>query len=536
MTVQTTVTDGGLQDLGTKAVLYQHPVYTVWAPIWRKLAHVREGAGGFLDGTYLVAHPREWTDYQAENPRTPSKKLLARRRLASYENIAATIIEAKKASLFQEEANRRVGPDDVDKQPSEIEDWWQDVDGSGTSIDDFMADAWDAAATFGHAVIYLDKPGDTGPDENLTAADVDRPYLRVYTPLDVFDWLKDDRGRLTAMKLVEAVARTSFTQLPASTQFQVRLVTDTGWSLYGPYIDGGRGATKGNANGQFIDSGDHNVGALPIVVLYGQRRTMLPDIGHSVLDDPQLYIDLYNLTSEVRELLRNQTFAQMSVKLGPDESVLDAQKNLSQTTGTESALFSHGGIDLIEPSGQAVVAYHNEIERRLRTIYRTAALQWEADTKDAEAKGSLQLKRADMNQRLSAHAEELQRAEYAIAKLWYRAQYGADVGESKFETDQITIQYPESFDLTPFVVMIEQAQAALSLGMPDDVMKEIRKSLVPKLLPELTPDKLGDMMQAIDDEPDPATVAAQAMSVNKALMAEPIGVPKPGSKQEQQAA
>ncbi len=525
MTIQAAVTDGGLQDIGAKAVAFQHPIFQVWAPIWRKLAHVREGAGGFLDGTYLVAHPREWQDHEAANPRKPSKKLKARRALASYENIAASIIEAKKSALFHDEVRRRVG--DADKATtSDLEQWWEDVDGAGTHIDDFMSDAWDAAATFGHAIIYLDKPATTGPDESseVTAADADRPYLRVYTPLDVYDWLKDDRGKLIAVKLMEAIQRTEFSQFPNSTQFQVRMVSDTNWTLY-------------NQGGQFLQQGDHQLGMLPIVILYAQRRTMLPDIGHSVLDDPQLYIDLYNLTSEVRELLRNQTFSQLSVKLDKDESVIDAQKNLATVTGTESALFSHGGIDYISPSAENISAYHAEIERRLRTIYRVAALQWEADTKDAEAKGSLQLKRADMNQRLSYYADELGRAEYAIAKLYYRAQYGADVGETRFENDGVVIQYPESFDLTPFIVVIEQAQAALSIGMPSEVLKELRKALLPKLLPEIDEKTSTKLNTAIENEPDAQTLADKATQlINAGLKASPVGTPQPGSKQEQAAA
>lgn len=522
MTIQAAVTSGTLEDIGAKAVAYQHPVYQVWAPIWKKLAHVREGAGGFLDGTYLVPHPREWKDHEAKNPRTPSKKLIARRALAAYENIAASIIEAKKSALFHDEVRRRVGPADKDT-PSDLEEWWDDVDGAGTHIDDFMSDAWDAAATFGHAIIYLDKPATTGPEEEAvsTAADATRPYLRVYTPLDVYDWLKDDRGKMVAVKLVEAIQRTKFSEFPNSTQFQVRMVSDDNWTLY-------------NQGGQFMQQGDHALGVLPVVILYGQRRTMLPDIGHSVLDDPQLYIDLYNLTSEVRELLRNQTFGQLSVVLDKDESVIDAQKNLNTMTGTESALFSHGGIDYISPSADNVTAYHAEIERRLRTIYRVVALQWEADTKDAEAKGSLQLKRADMNQRLSYYADELQRAEYSIAKLWYRAQYGSDIGEQRFENDGVVIQYPESFDLTPFIVVIEQAQAALSIGMPSPVLKELRKALLPKLLPEIDEQTSADLAKAIEDEPDTPTLADKATQlINAGLKAGPTGTPAPASRQEQ---
>ena len=36
-----------------------HPLYALFAPVWRALGDVVEGTGGYLDGTALIAHPRE---------------------------------------------------------------------------------------------------------------------------------------------------------------------------------------------------------------------------------------------------------------------------------------------------------------------------------------------------------------------------------------------------------------------------------------------------------------------------------------------
>lgn len=112
-------------NLGARVASTVHPLYLLFKPVWEQLAHVREGTGGFLDGTYLVAHPREWLDHSAKvtdpltgavtsttnpNPKSPSPKLKARRKLARYENVASAILEAKKSTLFREQPTRRVGP------------------------------------------------------------------------------------------------------------------------------------------------------------------------------------------------------------------------------------------------------------------------------------------------------------------------------------------------------------------------------------------------------------------------------------------
>lgn len=112
-------------NLGARVASTVHPLYLLFKPVWTQLAHVREGTGGFLDGTYLVAHPREWLDHSSKQtdtttgavtvtvnptPKQPSPKLKARRLIARYENVASSILEAKKSTLFREQPTRRVGP------------------------------------------------------------------------------------------------------------------------------------------------------------------------------------------------------------------------------------------------------------------------------------------------------------------------------------------------------------------------------------------------------------------------------------------
>lgn len=485
-----TSSNSGDLSTATNPVAITHPVYQVWAPIWRKLAHVREGVGGFLDGTYLVAHPREWEDYTAETPVKPTKKLKARRHLASYENFASTLIESKKSALFRTKATRRIGdPKSSTRGSSDLERWWQNVDGLGTSIDDFMALVWDPAATFGHIGMYLDRSAGAAP---TLAVDTRMPFVRVYTPLDIPDWLQNDMGGLTAIKFLEAVPRTTLETVPRTNQQQTRTVTEQCWTLYDQnhaVVGGGPGA------------GDHQMGVLPVVVLYGRRRPLLPLIGQSVVGDPQNHIDLYNLVSEVRELLRNQTFSFINLPLGtgPDRmSVDDAKTMMGSQTGTSNVVFSALPALMLSADAANVKTYHDELERKIRQIYREAGVPWEADSKAAQAKGSLQLKREELNTRLASYASECQEADIALAKLFYRAYYGAEEGPKRYEADRVSIEYPDTFDITPFDDVLNQAQSAIAIGMPTEVLKAIRKQLLQKFLPEASPEELTELEAAID--------------------------------------
>lgn len=442
-----------------------------------------------MDGTYLVPHPREWKDHSAAVPKTPTKKLLARRRLARYENVGALLLDQKRAALFREVPTRTVGADPKKATPHPIEDWWQNVDGNGCHINDWMADAFVWAALFGHDFHYMDRiEAANGP----TAADAGALILRLYSPLDVPDWVQDDRGKLLAVKLQEAVPRASIDDgLAGDGQYRERIVTDETWELR----EVGRGQL------QTGDKQPHGFGTLPVVVQYAKQRALAPLIGQPVLGDPNLYIDLYNITSEIRELLRNQTFGILTVKLGTGDQATDVQKAkdmLGSEKGVENVMFTPDGAEYIQPDSTNVTVYQAERKELLRTIYRLAAIPWETDSLDAESEGSLKLKREDMNQVLAGYADQCEQAEYAIAKLWFRGQYG-DSWEQKWDDAQVVIRYPDTFDVTPFAEILEQAQAATTLPMGPTFTAEMCKRLTPKFMPDL-PQQVADVIEKEIDE------------------------------------
>lgn len=510
------VTDAvsGVTNLGPRAVKQRHPLYAIFLPEWTRLWHVREGIGGFMDGTYLVAHPREWEDYTSVNPTKPTKKLKARRELACYENFAATIIEAMKSALFRGEVSRRVGEDAADDQAlTDLEQWWENVDGHGTGIDDFMRMVWDIAATFGYVAIYLDRPAAATPA--ATKADEPWPVLRFYTPMDVIDWRQDDQGALTAIRFVEPAEEPGIDQL-FRPQLQYRTVTKEYWALH-------------DQQGKLVDKASHSLGTLPVAVLYSQRRPLTPFVGLSLLNHSNLFIDVYNLTSELRELLRNQTFGVLNVPLGADGDVEKARQMIGGTIATDNILFSGLAASYISPDAANVAVYQAEIGRRLRIIYRLAGMPWEADSKDAEAQGSLKLKREDMNQRLAAYADECEKTEYRLVELFYRATEG-EAWEAQLEKDTVVIPYPDTFDVTPFDVVLEQAQAAMSLGMPIEVLKEIRKSLLSQFLPGLDEKTLDTLLKAIDAAPDDSLLGQARDRVKTTMQAVKDSYPKPDTK------
>lgn len=506
-----------------RLAIQPHPAYITYQPIWQQLLDVYEGAGGFLDANkpYLYAHPREWLDHSYRDadtgkwvtnpsPSLASPKLKARRKLARYENIAATLIDQLKAALFRRSAARSFAEPDRIPDDHPLVAFWGNADGLGRSIAHLMPDYWTGAAVFGHLPLVLDRAGET--DADATVADMPPVILRAYTPLDMIDWLTDDLGGLVAVRLLEAVRRDRFEDVAGAVTAQVRTLDGESWTLTQIEKLGTPGRGLRPAKGITDETGAHGFGALPVVMLYARRRALMPTIGRSVLGDPALYLDLYNLTSEVRELLRNQTFALLNVPLGTDGSMERESALIGETAGTANVIFSSQPIAYVSPEGTNVQVYHEHIDRLVRLIYRLAVVGWESDSRDAEAADSRRLKKEDLHQMLAGYAAECEACEIALARLVYRAHYG-DRWEQQWEADQPIVAYPDEFDVSGLLEDLEAATQGLALELGETASRELKKRVVPKLLPGLPP----SVMQTIEREISAAEVKTEAERAREAL-------------------
>jgi hypothetical protein len=237
------------------------------------------------------------------------------------------------------------------------------------------------------------------------------------------DWRQDGRGRLLEVALLEWTdQRKSLKEIYVQTGYTLRLLNEIGWEVY----ESGKPAPS--------TPGEHNLGVLPVVVQYATRRRMEPLIGESVLGDPNSYIDIYNIDSEIRELLRGQTFGILAVAIGTGDQMVDVEKVkalMRSEKGIDNVLFTPACAEYIQPDATNVTVYQEERKARIREIFRKAAVSFDSDRTGVEAEGALKIKREDMNQTLSKYCDECEKAEYAIAKLWFRDKYGPEDWEQQ---------------------------------------------------------------------------------------------------------
>ncbi len=488
-----------------------HPRWSEWAPVWRELGWVYEGDGPYLTGDALVPHTRELlygvndgvTDFN--NPIGVKRKFLQRKKLARYENFACTLTDLFVDYQYAQTPTRRVEnvPGSLDR--STYEDWLEDVDGFGTHIDDWLKRYQTLTNVFGHQVVVMDRLAPTNRTYSITPngsrtqlttlADLGRPVLRCYAPLDMLDWLAP-QNQLAAVKISEPIERPNLvTQVtPADRRYIV-------WDPQFFY--------SYDASGVQLRTGPHGYGELPARVWYAKRRAKIPIIGRSLLRDHTLFKDHYNLISEMRELFRAQVFSMLHIQLGAEETVKEARDRLGDHAGTDALVFSKGGADYIAPPDGPVTMYAAEISAVERKVFRLANLPWESDSRDAESEGSRKLKAADLNAALASLADNAQEIDYWVAKMYFQATLGPQRGRAAFEDAGVRIKHPDDFNTQQLTTAAADALVVTQLGVGPTATRLIKASVINIALPDLDADSKADINKELEAEAARAEEAKQ---------------------------
>lgn len=512
-----------------------HPLYTQWQDTWQLARDAYEGDNGFMDGTHLVPHPREMvyplTDGHPDTTKDPidvKDKFKRRQQLARYENYAELIVRLFVDHQYVKGVSRLIeGLEKSALSQHPLFQWYQDVDGQGTHIDDWMKQTQAMANVFGHIFVVMDRtPRVSRP---RSAAEEGPIVLRRYVPLDALDWLAPN-NRLTAIKFVEAVERTSLRE--ASSYSPSVAVKDRGVNLLYRFFTE-RDWQAYDTNGKLSGSGTHNFGELPVLVFYARERVSVPIIGRSLLPDPKLFKDHYNLISELREVLRAQAFSIFNIQLGPDETLDEARGRLGDHAGVDTVVFTKGPAEFIAPADGPVGQLADEILRVRASMLRLVGINPEASDSNApETEGSRRIKAMDLNRVLSGLALGAQKFEYRLARLWFIAMYGQAVGVARWKSTKLNITHPTEFFVEELASVINETLSALEIPLGDTFSAEIRKRAVPRLLRDLSVETQETINSEIDalvkEETEQKRTAAAAAA--KALESEPLVTEPPAPK------
>lgn len=405
------------------------------------------GQGGYFWGWYLEQFPSE----TAEN-------YTARQRTSVYPNFVGKMVRTQSGFLWKRCPNRESG----DLYAAFV----ADADGASTDLDMLLQNWQVLAMVLGTVYIIVDKPA----GQPASRAEERLPYLCLRLPAECQNPVLDARGRMISGTFTEA----------RDGAVVYRHFAADGWKL------------TADADGrETIEQGEYRFGRAPVVRLHSTMPLLPGDLcaqgwAHDLI---QMNWDLYNQASELRDLFRAQTFAQLAL---PANDLAERDRLANLTMGSHNALTfdpSNGGKPFyFAPPPDPIEQYQAAIANTIDLIYKFANLEFVQNAKSGRSGVSLSFDFEQANAGMASMAALCERAEREIAHL-VSAWMGQDFVGS--------IVYSRDFNLVDLAEELKQGIEAVDLNISRTFDVELKKRLARRVLGHGAP---AATMEEIDTE------------------------------------
>jgi len=447
-----------------KRLLQGNLLYETYYPQWQYLLESYVGGQEYKDAQHLTRYQLETdAEYRSRLNTTP------------LENHCQSVISVYNSFLFREEPKREF--EGLEALP-ELEDFLNDADLDGRSLNAFMKDVATWTSVFGHAWIMVSKPNvgaTTVADEQALGV---RPYVSLLTPMVVLDWQyqRQPSGRvvLTYLRYLEETTGDLRTVKTWTRDTVSTSVIDTKKKILQEEIV--------EVNG---------LGKIPAVCAYNGRSIIR---GFGVSDiadiaDAQKFI--YNATSEVEQSIRMDSHPSL-VKTPETQAGIGAGSVIHMPDNLDPGLKPY----LLEFGGASIDSIYKSIEHAIASIDKMANTGAVRATESRTMSGvAMETEFQLLNARLSEKADNLELAEEQMWKLWC---------EYMGQQWQGSIDYPGSFNIrdtgseiaqlvqaksaatNPKVFNIIDGKIAEWLGEEEDILFAEDMAAVAEGLPEKT--------------------------------------------------
>lgn len=408
--------------------------------------------------------------------------------MSYYYNFCAPILDIYSDHLFKQPVLV-----DFAEIESTIEQVKDDIDRQGSSIPEFRKQIADMAQLYGHCFVIVDSPKVSSTEEIQTKADqIEKrafPYLCLYSPQDILNWSLDEYGKPYWVLVRETKDENSDVMRykpGCEKETYYRLWTRDGWMLFDDEYE-------------LEDEGVYDLGEVPIVCVFAKKSKKSRNfLGISDLSDIAFISrDIYNASSELRQILRDQTFAFLAVQGTSDE-----YSDLQVGTG-RGLLYPEGrnAPQFISPPADNANIYFDHIDRQITKIYQIAKL----DSGGVSGKTSAQpssggkvdnqsgaSKAWDFNQTNSALSSKSSYLEDAEIRIWQIF--------AKWEGKEFTgsVQYPNEFSISSLSDDLNEAEQASRLSLGQTFDSELRKAIIKKKFPRIDEADLLKMEKEVE--------------------------------------
>ena len=430
--------------------------YTQQKAAWRYYLESYLGGEDYRRGGHLVRYQLETdTEYTARLQSTP------------YENHCRSVVGIYTSFLFRKSPERTLGL--LESLP-ETQDFLEDADLEGRSLDAFMKDVATWSSVYGHAWVIVTKPNVgavTRLDELMLGV---RPYVSLITPLSVVDWnyerAPNGYYELNLLKYIEDINGNVIT---IKTWSKESIVTETFDSV----------TRSVNKREEIVNE----LMMIPAVCVYN-TRSAVKGLGISDLDDiADLCKFIYNMTSEVEQTQR-----------------LDAHPSLVKTpetnagTGAGSIITMPENLDpglkpyLLEYNGASVDSLYKSIQHAQDTIDKLACLgAMRASDARVMSGISRQVEFQMLNAKLSEKARNLELAEEQIWELFANYMMMPWEGEVEYQDDFSIVDEEDEYKKLEIARRAATGPAALA------VIDQMIINLVTEDIDESPPDNMESM-------------------------------------------
>ena len=400
---------------------------------FRFIADALHGVGGFRpvsDGTqvsgdtYLVRYPRE-----------SDEKFARRNQVAWYANDLASA-----CSRFAGYLSRKPPQRDLQGNPL-LTALADDADWQGNALDVFWSRFTTEAKARGAMLLLVDMPRDLGRSLADQLTERSMPYLAMIHPEQVTTLTLDDHNRIELVEIDGGI--------------QEGKQIFRGWDTERWWVRAGE---------VMIEQGDHPLGVCPVL---GFAESTFPRPGEFA-QIADLSKRLFNLRSELDEILRAQTFSLLTYQVPADLSYTFDPETLAGQIGTNNMLVHNGATPtfIAPPEGPAriyldVIA---QLEEKIRRIGHVV----EAPDR-AESGVALQIRFQQLNSALAYWArtmEDLERRMWDVACKWLGLSVVPDV------------RWDDDYAITDLASELNVLTAMQQTGFSDQTLTAKRQQIV----------------------------------------------------------
>jgi hypothetical protein len=410
----------------TNEALQQNSEFKANYARWKFLFDSYMGGADYARGEYLTRYVYETNnDYMSRIAQTP------------LDNHAKSIVSIYNSFIFAKPPKRdfmELGDDPL------IQDILDDADMDGRSWDHFMREVSTISSVFGHAWVVVDKPEvalTTRAEEIATGV---RPYVNLFTPMQVVDWkyerLMNGRFALTHLKVLT----------DQTTEYQE-------FACYYPEYTEIIRYSNSKQMTEVISSTPNPLGYVAAVCVYS-TRSFTKGIGISDIGDiADVQRAIYDELSEIEQLIR----------ISNHPSLVSTQEvQASAGAGARIIIPENQAGDikpyLLQPTAQSLDGIRASIKDKVEAINQMANVGSVRATTGRNVSGvALETEFRLLNAHLTQKADNLELAEEQIWTIIY---------DWMGYTTDFVIDYPESFntrDRMSDLALLEKAKTVYAL-------------------------------------------------------------------------